>query len=87
MPVELFEPHEMQWIIRAWTLFLSTRIKTAPQFPHLHSTVELCPSSTGGALATASMASGAGTTLRAFCRREGMRNTMVLLVIAQFNYS
>jgi|SRR3954449_10662383 len=37
--------------------------RMALQFPHLHSAVGLSASSTGGALGTASMTSGAGTIL------------------------
>jgi|SRR6476469_3975863 hypothetical protein len=44
----------------------------APQFPHLHSTVGLSASSTGGALGSASMTSGAATILNVFCRRAGI---------------
>jgi hypothetical protein len=47
----------------------------APQFPHLHSTVGLSASSTGGALGSASMTSGAGTILNVFCRRAGIART------------
>ena len=44
----------------------------ALQFPHLHSAVGLSASSTGGALGTASMTSGAGTILNLFWRRAGI---------------
>ena len=70
--VELYEPQEMQRIMRGEFLLSSPRIRMVPQFPHLHSTVGLSASSTGGALGTASMTSGAGTILNVFCRRAGM---------------
>jgi hypothetical protein len=51
---------------------LVPRIRTAPHFPHLHSTVGLVVvSSTGGALGTPSM-SGAGTTLSVHRVRAGI---------------
>src|SRR3954452_17011607 len=64
----------MQWTMRGRALFPSTRIRTAPQFPHLHSTVALGVSSAGGAVGTLST-SGAGTTLRVFCERAGIAAT------------
>jgi hypothetical protein len=52
-------------------LFPSPRIRRAPHFPHLHSTVGLgVVSSTGGAAGTPSM-SGAGTTLSVLRGRAG----------------
>ena len=60
--------------MRGRALFPSTRIRTAPQFPHLHSTVGLGVSSAGGAVGTLST-SGAGTTLRVFCERAGIAAT------------
>ena len=72
--VELYEPQEMQWTMRGYALLPSPRIRTAPQFPHLHSTVGLGVSSTGGTVGALSM-SGAGTTLRVFCRRAGIAAT------------
>src|SRR4051812_4123863 len=64
----------MQWTMRGRALFPSTRIRTAPQFPHLHSTVGLGVSSAGGAVGTVSTR-GAGTTLRVFVRRVGIAAT------------
>ena len=55
-------------------LIPSPRIRTAPQFPHLHSTVGLGVSSAGGAVGTAST-SGAGTTLSVLCGRAGIAAT------------
>jgi hypothetical protein len=60
--------------MRGRALFPSTRIRTAPQFPHLHSTVGLGVSSAGGPVGTVST-SGAGTTLRVFCGRAGITAT------------
>ena len=66
----------MQRIMKGEVLLSSTRIRTVPHFPHLYSTVGLgCTSSTGGALGTPSLTSGAGTTLRVFCRRAGIAAT------------
>ena len=65
-PVALYEPQEMQWTRRGQTLPFFPRIRTAPQFPHLHSTIGLGTSITGGAVGTLSM-KGAGTTLRVLC--------------------
>jgi len=66
---ELYVSHEVQWMMRAWSLFLSARIRTAPHPPHLYSTVGFWSFSTGGALVTAAGTSGAGTALRVFCGR------------------
>jgi hypothetical protein len=67
---------------------LSPRIRTAPQFPHLHSTVGLSASSTGGALGTASMTSGAGTTLRVFFKEASITATLnIISGNCQFNFS
>ena len=56
--------------MRGEALLSSTRIRTAPQVPHLHSTVGLGVSSAGGAVGTVST-SGAGTTLSVLCGRAG----------------
>jgi len=56
--------------MRGEALLSSTRIRTAPQVPHLHSTVGLSVSSAGGAVGTVST-SGAGMTLRVLCGRAG----------------
>ena len=70
-PVELYEPQETQQTRRGQALPFFPRSRTAPQFPHVHSTVGLGASSTGGAVGTPSM-SGAGTTLRVFCGRANI---------------
>ena len=56
--------------MRGEALLSSTRIRTAPQVPHLHSTVGLGVSSAGGAVGTVST-SGAGMTLSVLCGRAG----------------
>jgi hypothetical protein len=56
--------------MRGEALLSSTRIRTAPQVPHLHSTVGLGVSSAGGAVGTVST-SGAGMTLSVLCRKAG----------------
>ena len=58
----------MQWTMRLWGLLWSTRIR-APTVPTgvLYCRSSL-PPNTGGALATAAMASGGGTILSVFCR-------------------
>jgi hypothetical protein len=71
--VELYEPQEMQRTMRG-QLASPPRIKTALQWPHLYSTVALGISIAGGAEGTPSM-SGAGTTLRTFCKRAGIAAT------------
>jgi hypothetical protein len=71
-PVELYEPHAVQRIMRVRALFSSARIRTTPQFPHVYSLVGLAASSTGGALATAETASGSGMSLSLLCGRAGI---------------
>ena len=56
--------------MRGEALLSSKRIRTAPQVPHLHSTVGLSVSSAGGAVGTVST-SGAGMTLSVLCGRAG----------------
>jgi hypothetical protein len=56
----------VQWTMRTWGLLWSTRMRAAPQFPQVYSAVGSTPSSTGGASATAAMASGGGTILSVF---------------------
>jgi hypothetical protein len=56
----------VQWTMRTWGLLWSTRIRAAPQCPQAYSTVGRASSNTGGALATAAMASGGGTILSVF---------------------
>ena len=56
--------------MRGEALLSSTRVRTAPQVPHLHSTVGLSVSSAGGAVGTVST-SGAGMTLSVLCGRAG----------------
>src|SRR3954453_23527306 len=60
--------------MRGEALLSSPRIRTAPQVPHLHSTVGLGVSSAGGAVGTVST-SGAGTTLSVLCGRAGIAAT------------
>jgi len=56
----------VQWTMRTCGLLWSTRIRAAPQCPQAYSTVGRASSNTGGALATAAMASGGGTILSVF---------------------
>jgi hypothetical protein len=56
----------VQWTMRTWGLLWSSRMRAVPQCPQAYSTVGSAPSSTGGALATAAMASGDGTILSVF---------------------
>ena len=53
------------------TFSSSARIRTAPQVPHVNTTLGLGSSSSGGALGTTSM-SGAETTLRVLGKRVGI---------------
>ena len=53
-PVELYEPQETQRTRRGQALPVFPRSRTAPQFPHVHSTVGLGTLSTGGAVGTPS---------------------------------
>src|SRR5262245_64689191 len=70
LSVELYEPHKVQWITRAWSSFSSARIRRAPQFPHAYSSVGLIAFSNGGAWTAAPMTSGSGMTLSVFCGRS-----------------
>jgi hypothetical protein len=66
----LYESHKVQWITRAWSSFSSARIRRAPQFPHVYSSLGLVASSNGGAWTTAPRTSGSGMTLSLFCGRS-----------------